>query len=97
MSEEVLYTADQVSTAARELREAAGTDETVVPRTRETGEPDQLNLRQVLSILAPEMRLLQERGFTDERIADLLIGFDIAADAGDVAASSPESASAPEF
>ncbi len=59
------YTADQVATAARELRQAAGTAEERFP------------LSQVLSMLQDEVRLLRERGFTDDHIASLLSGFDI--------------------
>jgi hypothetical protein len=59
------YTADQVALAARELREAAG-----APQQSFTS-------AQVVSMLADEVRLLRERGFSDERIADLFIGFDI--------------------
>ncbi|HZQ42281.1 MAG TPA: hypothetical protein VFA99_03475 [Acidobacteriaceae bacterium] len=60
------YTADQVARAARELREAAG-----APQERFTSD-------QVVNMLADEVRLLRERGFSDQRIADLFTGFDIA-------------------
>lgn len=60
-----IYTADQVARAARELREAAG-----APEQRFTA-------AQVVSMLSDEVRLLRERGFDDQRIADLFIGFDI--------------------
>ena len=73
MAEEPTYTADQVAVAARELRQAAGSDE-----QRFTG-------AQVLGMLREEVRLLRERGFNDARIADLLTGFDICVSAGDVA------------
>ncbi len=59
------YTAAQVATAARELREAAGADEELF-----TGE-------QIISMLREEITLLRERGFTDEHIAELMQGFDI--------------------
>ena len=59
------YTADQVARAARELREAAGASE------------QRFTAAQVVSMLADEVRLLRERGFSDERIADLFTGFDI--------------------
>ena len=65
MAVDGLYTADQVATAARELREAAGADEELF-----TGE-------QVISMLGEEILLLRERGFSDQRIADLFTGFDI--------------------
>lgn len=63
---EARYTADQVAVAARELREAAGTEE------------EFFTAEQVVSMLSDEIRLLRERGFTDARIADLFTGFDIA-------------------
>lgn len=65
MQDSPAYTPDQVARAARELREAAGA-------------PQELfTAAQVVSMLADEVRLLRERGFSDERIADLFIGFDI--------------------
>lgn len=60
------YTADQVALAARELREAAGASE------------QRFTSAQVVNMLADEVRLLRERGFSDQRIADLFAGFDIA-------------------
>ncbi len=66
------YTADQVATAARELRDAAGAEEELF-----TGD-------QVLAMLSEEIRLLRDRGFTDQRIADLLTGFDIEVTASQV-------------
>ncbi len=65
MTEERTYTTMQVALAARELREAAGADEQVVP----AGE--------AIEMLDDEIRLLRERGFSDERIAGLFIGFDL--------------------
>ena len=65
MADDRRYTADQVATAARELRQAAGADE------------ERFSTQQVVSMLSNEVRMLRERGFTDERIADLLSGFDI--------------------
>lgn len=59
------YTADQVARAARELREAAGASQ------------EHFTAAQVVSMLSDEVRLLRERGFDDQRIADLFIGFDI--------------------
>ena len=71
MSESALdyptYTADQVARAARELREAAGAS------------PERFTAPQVVAMLSDEVRLLRERGFSDERIADLFTGFDIQA------------------
>jgi len=74
------YTADQVAVAARELRQAAGTSE------------EYFTARQVLSMLSDEIRLLRERGFTDQRIADLLTGFDIDVTADDVTDASSQTA-----
>ncbi|HEY4009650.1 MAG TPA: hypothetical protein VGM11_05825, partial [Acidobacteriaceae bacterium] len=67
MPDQPTYTADQVARAARELRDAAG-----APQERFTA-------AQVVSMLSDEIRLLRERGFSDERIADLFNGFDIQA------------------
>ena len=63
--DEAKYTTEQVATASRELRAAAGADDKL------------LSASQVISMLDEEIRLLRERGFTDERIAGLLTGFDI--------------------
>lgn len=65
MPDNAIYTADQVARAARELREAAGASQ------------ERFTSAQVVSMLADEVRLLRERGFSDERIADLFTGFDI--------------------
>jgi hypothetical protein len=59
------YTADQVARAARELREAAGAPQ------------ECFTAAQVVAMLSDEVRLLRERGFSDQRIADLFTGFDI--------------------
>lgn len=73
MPDEHTYTADQVARAARELRDAAG-----APQERFTA-------AQVITMLSDEVRLLRERGFTDQRIAELFGGFDIQASAEDIA------------
>ena len=73
MADDRRYTADQVATAARELRQAAGGDE------------ERFSTQQVVSMLSDEVRMLRERGFTDERIADLLSGFDIELTASELA------------
>ena len=65
MTDERRYTADQIALASRELREAAGAEEQT------------FTAEQVIAMLDDEIRILRERGFTDERIADLFIGFDI--------------------
>lgn len=73
MPDQPTYTADQVARAARELREAAGTAE------------ERFTAPQVISMLSDEVRLLRERGFSDERIADLFSGFEIEASAEEIA------------
>lgn len=72
MPDQPTYTADQVARAARELRDAAGAPE------------ESFTTPQVVSMLSDEVRLLRERGFSDERIADLFTGFDIQASAEDI-------------
>ena len=67
------YTADQVARAARELREAAGAAE------------ERFTAAQVVSMLSDEVRLLRERGFDDQRIADLFTGFDIEVTSAEIA------------
>ena len=67
MASEPTYTADQIATAARELRDAAGTPE------------EQFTLEQAIGMLSDEIRILRERGFSDNRIADLFTSFDIQA------------------
>jgi len=72
------YTPAQIATAARELLEAAGSDQPA--RTwppAGTLLADHYTLPETIHHLAGEIRLLRERGFTDEHIADLLTGFDI--------------------
>jgi hypothetical protein len=67
------YTADQIARAARELRDAAG-----APEQRFTSP-------QVVAMLSDEVRLLRERGFSDERIAELFSGFEIQASTEEIA------------
>ena len=62
---EQTYTAAQVARAATELREAAGAEE------------EAFSAEQVVQMLGDEVRLLRERGMSNERIADLMTGFDI--------------------
>ena len=73
MADQTTYTAEQIAQAARELRQAAGSDE------------ERFTAPQALRMLAEEIRLLRERGFNDEKIADLLTGFDISVSAEEVA------------
>jgi hypothetical protein len=77
MMAEAMYTGAQVATAARELREAAGAEDEFF-----SGE-------QVISMLGEEIMLLRERGFNDERIADLFTGFDIEVTADQIAKVEP--------
>lgn len=66
------YTADQVATAARELRALAGTEE------------EQFSATQVVAMLGDEVRLLRERGFTDEKIADAFAGIGVQVTADEI-------------
>jgi hypothetical protein len=65
MADKRTYTIGEIAIAARELREAAGALE-----ERFTG-------AQVIDLLGGEIRILRERGFTDDRITRLFTGFDI--------------------
>jgi hypothetical protein len=78
MADDATYTADQIATAARELREASGADDQLFTNT------------QAITMLQNEIHLLRERGFSDERIADLLIGFDIEVTAEEIHHHSPK-------
>lgn len=72
MADATTYTAEQIAVAARELRQAAGTDE------------ERFTNAQAVSMLSEEIRLLRERGFNDSHIADLLQGFDICVTAQEI-------------
>ena len=61
----ITYTIDQIALAARELREAAGAD------------PERYTATEVASLLSGEIEILRQRGFTDQRITNLLSAFDI--------------------
>jgi threonine aldolase len=65
VEDQTTYTADQVARAARELREAAGASQ------------QRFTAAQVVAMLSDEVRLLRERGFSDQRIAELFTGFDV--------------------
>ncbi len=73
MPDQPTFTAEQIATAARELRQAAGADE------------ETFTIPQTLSMLGEEIRLLRERGFTDQQISDLLNGFDLCISPEDLA------------
>jgi hypothetical protein len=77
MAEEQMYTTTQVAVAARELREAAGSEEQTVT----AGE--------AIEMLDDEIRLLRERGFSDEQITALFTGFDIEVTTEQIAQHAP--------
>jgi microsomal dipeptidase-like Zn-dependent dipeptidase len=77
MAEERMYTTTQLALAARELREAAGSEEQTV------------NTAEAIEMLDDEIRLLRERGFSDERIAGLFTGFDIEVSTEQIAQHKP--------
>jgi hypothetical protein len=77
MAEERMYTTTQLALAARELREAAGSEEQTV------------NTLEAIEMLDDEIRLLRVRGFTDEQIASLFTGFDIEVTAEQIAQHAP--------
>jgi hypothetical protein len=89
---ETTYTAEQIATAARELLEAAGSEqpEKVWPPEGTLVEDHAYTLTEALGHMEDEVRLLRERGFTDEHIADLLSGFDIEVTAHEIAHRYPE-------
>jgi hypothetical protein len=66
------YTMDQIATAARELREAAGAEE-----ERYTG-------AEVISLLEGEIQILRQRGFSDQRITDLFTAYEIEVKPGQI-------------
>jgi hypothetical protein len=73
VSDQSTYSADQVARAARELRDAAGTPE------------QRFTAPQVIAMLSDEVSLLRERGFSDDRIAELFGGFEIQTTAEEIA------------
>ena len=79
MADEKTYTPAQVAVAARELREAAGAEE------------ERFTSARVIAMLSDEILLLRERGFTDERIADLFTGFGIDVTTEQIAHHAPPS------
>lgn len=78
MAQDITYTADEIATAARELREAAGAGE------------EQFTKEQAISMLSDEIRMLRERGFSNDEIAELFTGFDIEVTAAELALHSPK-------
>jgi len=77
MAEGRMYTTTQLAQAARELREAARAEEQTVT----AGE--------AIEMLDDEIRLLRERGFSDEQIAELFTGFDIEVTTAQIAQHAP--------
>ena len=77
MAEEQMYTTTQLAVAARELREAAGAEE------------QRVTAGEAIEMLDDEIRLLRERGFSDEQIAELFTGFDIEVTTKEIAEHAP--------
>jgi len=84
---ETTYTAEQIATAARELMEAAGSEqpEKAWPPEGALVADYPYTAAEALGHLGDEIRLLRERGFSDEHIADLLSGFEIEVTASEIA------------
>jgi NAD(P)H-nitrite reductase large subunit len=59
------YTTEQIAVVGRELREAAGALE------------ERFTADEALDFLDGDIQALRHRGFTDQRITDLLTGFDL--------------------
>lgn len=74
------YTADTIIIAARDLQDAAGTPENPI----EVLDDQDYSLEQAIQLLSTEIRILRERGFSDERIADLFTSFEIQATTSDI-------------
>ncbi len=77
MPDPTTFTIEQIATAARELRQAAGADE------------ERFSIPRTISMLSEEIRLLRERGFTNQAISDLLNGFDLCISPEDLARNTP--------
>lgn len=83
------FTADQIVVAARDLQDAAGTPEKPI----EVSSDETYTLEQAIHLLGTEIRLLRERGFSNERIAGLFTSFEIEAKAADLETFYDEAAS----
>ncbi|WP_263384709.1 hypothetical protein [Granulicella arctica] len=79
-NEEQTYSAAQIITAARDLQDAAGSPEKPI----EVSDEHPYLLEQAIILLSAEIRILRERGFSNERIADLFTSFDIQAAPADI-------------
>lgn len=77
MAEQQTYTITQIAVAARELREAAGVEE------------QRVTAEQAVEMLDDEIRMLRERGFTDEQIAGLFTGFEVEVTTEQIAKHAP--------
>jgi hypothetical protein len=74
------YTAATIMVAARDLQDAAGSPEKPIEVL-----DDELHTQgNAIALLSTEIRILRERGFSNERIADLFTGFEIEATAADI-------------
>jgi hypothetical protein len=74
------YSAETIIVAARDLQDAAGTPEKPI----EVPANVKYTLEESIQLLSAEIRILRERGFSDERIAGLFTGFEIEATASDI-------------
>ncbi len=81
-NQEQSYAAAEIITAARDLQDAAGSPEKPI----EVSSEHSYTLEQAINLLSAEIRILRERGFSDERVADLFTSFDIQATAKDIGA-----------
>ena len=86
MADEAEYTTEQVTIAARELLQAAGSETDASP----IAAAGPFSTKDPVAALSEGVHLLRVRGFTDERIASLITGFDIEVSAEDVAKHAPE-------
>jgi hypothetical protein len=77
MADERMYTTTQLALAAKELREAAGSEE------------QRVSVVEAIEMLDEEIRLLRERGFSNEQIAGLFNGFEIEVSTEQIAGHAP--------
>ncbi|MEO6803472.1 MAG: hypothetical protein ABI197_09550 [Granulicella sp.] len=78
--ERKLYSAATIIVAARDLQDAAGSTEKPI----QVPDDELYTLGHAIALLSTEIRILRERGFSNERIADLFTGFEIEATAADI-------------
>jgi alkylhydroperoxidase family enzyme len=77
MAEGETYSTTQIALATRELREAAGAGE------------QRFTAEEAIGMLDDEIRVLRERGFTDEQITGLFTGFEIEVTTEQIAEPAP--------